>query len=139
MEEMKEKESAFQSRVVEMATRYGWKVWHVPAPMVWDARSKAFRPARGGAGLPDLILIHNDPPRLVFMELKREGGKLSERQQEFLQAAKTVAESWPDGGVIQSGEFGVFKESFEKAVGVMAVWPKDEQAVEQMLRTKVVA
>jgi hypothetical protein len=125
------KESEFQARIVAIAQAYGWQVWHVPAPMVWDARSKAFRPARGGAGLPDLMMLHDDPPRLVFLELKAKGGKLSDRQRDFLQAAKLVA----DGSHhVQEGVDG----TIYKNLGVFAAWPEDEQQIETMLRTRTV-
>jgi VRR-NUC domain len=124
------KESDFQARIIAIAERFGWQVWHVPAPMVWDARTKAFRPAKGGAGLPDLIMLHDDPPRLVFMEVKAKGGKLSDRQRDFLQAAKLVA----DSARLDLGALG-----HEHVVGVFAVWPEDEERVERMLRTFAVA
>ena len=122
------RESEFQARVIVMAKLHGWRVWHVPAPMRHDSRGRGWVPAQEAAGLPDLILIHDDPPRLVFMELKRKGGKLTDKQQEFLQAAKNVADAiWCDD------------EMFRGDVGVFACWPDDEERIEQMLRTKVVA
>lgn len=120
-----------------MAERYGWLVKHVPYPV---------RPVGGGkmvpepraAGLPDLILVHRDPPRLVFMEVKGDGGRLSDQQQEFLQAARTVADSvritFHD--LVCAGAQAARPQD---PIGVMAVWPKDEAAVEQMLRTRVVS
>jgi hypothetical protein len=132
------KESDFQARIIAIAERFGWQVWHVPAPMVWDAKSKAFRPAKGGAGLPDLIMLHDDPPRLVFMEVKAKGGKLSDRQRDFLQAAKLVAEAEPTARPGWVGFEGV-GDMLERTIGVFAVWPEDEEQVEQMLRTFSVA
>ncbi len=117
-------ERDLQKRVVEMAVRFGWKVWHVPAPMRAD-RAGGFVGAREAAGIADLILLHADPPRLVFVELKADGGKLSDRQQEFLSAVKTVAD-YPEG---LRKPFGT--------VGVYAFWPRDEPVIEQLLRTKV--
>jgi hypothetical protein len=127
-----EKESDFQARIKAMAERYGWKVWHVPAPMRWDPARKSWVPAREGAGLPDLILLHDDPPRLVFLELKRKGGTLSEKQLDFLKAAKVVAEAawaWPESD----------HQPPPRVFGVFAGWPDDEPVIEQMLRTKIVA
>ena len=121
------RESDFQAQVVAIAERFGWQVWHVPAPMRWSPKEQKFVPAREGAGLPDLILIHDAPPRLVVMELKGEGGKLSPRQQDFLQAAKEVAETTQDW------------HRPEPVIGVFAFWPDDIGRVEQMLRSCVVA
>lgn len=124
------KEADFQARIIAMAERFGWKVWHVPAPMRWSPKEQKFVPAREGAGLPDLILLHDDPPRIVFMELKGDGGKLSDKQREFLQAAKEIAEQLP-------GLDGDFHHD-QRTVGVVAAWPDDEEAVERLLRTCVV-
>ena len=119
-------ERDFQKRVTDMAVRFGWKFWHIPAPMRWSPTNKAWVPARSGAGVADLILTHDDPPRLVFLELKGDGGELSDRQRDFLQAVKTVAGYAAEGGT-------------HAPIGVVAAWPKDEPAIEQMLRTRNVA
>jgi VRR-NUC domain len=119
------KEAEFQKRITDMATRFGWRWWHVPAPMRWDPKKKVWVPAADAAGISDLILMHDDPPRLVFLELKGDGGELSNKQREFLQMAKTVAiEACYD---------------IERIIGVVAAWPHDEPAIERMLRTKAVA
>lgn len=138
MTEPTEKEAVFQARIKAMAERFGWQVWHVPAPMRWDSRKQKWIPAAEGAGLPDLILIHEDPPRLVFLELKRKGGKLTDKQLAFLKAAKGVAEeAWQtvDATALDGGCYS----RVERIVGVFAGWPDDETVIEQMLRSKVVA
>jgi len=126
------KEGVFQSQVIAMAERFGWKVWHVPAPMVWRAKEQKWVPSPQGAGLPDLIMLHDDPPRLVFMELKAERGKLTEKQTDFLQRAKDVADAqgpwYADEGLVH-----------ERYIGVFACWPEDWDRIEQMLRSKNVA
>jgi hypothetical protein len=127
------KESEFQTQVIAMAERFGWQVWHVPAPMVWRAKDQKFVPSPQGAGLPDLILLHDDPPRLVFMELKADGGKLSERQREFLLAAREVAEWSIEHEPHTSGTSGA------TTIGVFACWPDQIDHIEQMLRSRVVA
>ena len=38
------------------------------------------------AGFPDLVLVHPEKKRIIFAELKRENGKLTEAQQEWLEA-----------------------------------------------------
>lgn len=111
------KERDLQHWVIHVATQFGWKVWHVPAPMRAD-RKGGFVGAKEAAGLPDLILVHHDPPRLVFAELKGPNGKLSVEQQEFLKAARNVA-VWAAEGV-----------------GVYAWTPDDRDLIEQILRTR---
>lgn len=131
------KEGDFQAQVIAMAERFGWQVWHVPAPMVWRSKEKKWVPSPQGAGLPDLIMLHDDPPRLVFMELKAERGKLTDRQVEFLKAARDVAERsyrYPD----LEGEIGSF-DPMERTIGVFACWPEDMERIEQMLRSRNVA
>lgn len=59
-------EAQWQSRVVDYATLRGWKSWH-------NADSR-----RTQAGVLDLMLIR--PPRLVFMELKAEHGRVRPEQ-----------------------------------------------------------
>jgi hypothetical protein len=85
------KERDFLNWVVEVARLHSWSVWHVPAPMKAGREGK-WVPAREAAGLPDLILMHDDPPSLIFAELKGETGKLSEAQRDFLQMARHVSE-----------------------------------------------
>ncbi len=130
-------EADFQRRVTDMAVRFGWKWWHVPAPMraVHDEQTGARKwiGAKEGAGVADLILTHHDPPRLVFMELKGDGGKLSDRQTEFLAAVKVVADETKQG----FDGWGEPTDEYDATVGVYAFWPKDEPAIEQLLRSRV--
>ncbi len=63
-------EAEFQASVVEFAETAGWWVWHD-------------RDSRGNlAGLPDLILVR--PPRVMFIELKKESGRVSAVQRAVL-------------------------------------------------------
>ena len=63
-------EAQWQQTVVEAAELFGWWVFHD-----YDSR-------RNQAGFPDLVLIR--PPRVLFLELKRETGKLTRAQNEVL-------------------------------------------------------
>lgn len=118
------KETDFQRRVLDIAARFGWKTWHVPAPMRATTKG-GWVGAKEAAGLCDLIMIHHDPPLMILAELKGDGGKLSDKQVEFLAAARTVAERTND-------EIG--KQPY---VGVYAWWPVDEPIIETILRTRV--
>jgi hypothetical protein len=126
------KEKDLLNVVTAMLDRFDWKWWHVPAPMVYA--NGEWRPFRKGAGVPDIIAIHDDPPRLIFMELKGDEpkGDLTEKQTEFLQAAQHVAKYAMIGQ-------GVTSPAGDHAIGVFAVWPDDIDRVEQMLRSRVVA
>jgi hypothetical protein len=65
-------EATWQAQVVDLAELFGWFVYHNP-----DSR-------RSNAGFPDLVLIR--PPRVLFIELKRETGRLSPTQREVIDA-----------------------------------------------------
>lgn len=54
-------EAQFQQAVIQRAELYGWWWWH-------DTDSR-----RNHRGLPDLILVR--PPRVLFVELKRQSPK----------------------------------------------------------------
>lgn len=113
-----------------VATRFGWQWWHVPAPMV-AAKGGTWRPYKKAAGLPDLILLHDDPPRMILAELKGDGGELSEEQREFLRLAHLVAEEatteWQQG----------VTPAVQRLVGVYVWRPADRDGIERMLRSKV--
>ena len=123
------KEAEFQRRVTDMATRFGWKWWHVPAPM--RAAGDRFVPAREAAGLPDLILLHDDPPRMVLAEVKGDGGKLSVEQTEFLRLASNVAQDIHDDLIHYTAKADA------RQLGVYVFTPDLEDTIEAMLRTKV--
>ena len=63
-------EKEWQNTVVELAEWLGWWVFH-------DHDSR-----RNQAGFPDLCLVR--PPRVAFVELKRESGRLTPTQTEVL-------------------------------------------------------
>ena len=123
-------ERQFQGYILDVAARFGWRAWHVPAPM---------RPVGGGlmvpetraAGLPDLILMHPDPPRLIFAEVKDADGKLSEAQAEFLRLARGVAEA------SAVSELAAEQWSGGRIIGVYVWRPGNEDLIEAVLRGKV--
>ena len=121
------KERDFLNWIVAAAEATGWKVWHVPAPMVAN-RKGGFVGSPRAAGLPDLFLLHDDPPRMVIAEVKGSGGKLSDKQQEFLRSAKMVRES-----AYTSRE----ETPYASPLGVYAWWPEDQATIETILKSKV--
>ena len=60
-------EAEFMAQVVELARWYSWKVFHP-----YDSR-------RSSHGYPDLTMVR--PPRVIFMELKKEKGHLTTHQE----------------------------------------------------------
>ena len=62
-------ERDFQRQVVELAELTGWRTYHT-----YDSR-------RSNPGFPDLVLVR--PPRVVFVELKRERGHMTTTQRQW--------------------------------------------------------
>lgn len=67
-------EKQFQQQVVHLAQLYGWKVYHT-----YDSRHSE-------KGYPDLCLLKGT--RLMYAELKKEDGKVTPEQQEWLNLLK---------------------------------------------------
>lgn len=65
-------EAEFQQQVIDMAGKCGWKSYHTH-----DSR-------RSNPGFPDLVLVRGS--RCIFVECKREDGKVSPEQKEWLEA-----------------------------------------------------
>ena len=69
-------EKQLQSDIIRIAKRCGWKVYHTH-----DSRRSEF-------GFPDLTMVRRG--RLIFAELKRELGKPTPEQSEWLEALSLV-------------------------------------------------
>lgn len=82
-------EASWQRTVLDLARRLGWLAYHPPKAGVRANGSVRLVPA----GFPDLTLVRGD--RLVFAELKRETGKTTPAQDEWLAAlAATGAQTF---------------------------------------------
>ncbi len=85
------KESQFLNWITQVAEFHSWRWWHVPTPMRPVAGGK-FVPDSRGRGLPDLILMRDDPPQIIFAEVKNETGGISPEQREFLNLARGISD-----------------------------------------------
>lgn len=87
-----ETEAEFQTRVVQLATLYGWAHMHVIAAMA-DNYGRWRTPTIGtlGRGWPDLTMVHRRTGRLIFAELKAEKGKLTVEQMDVLDLLRSTA------------------------------------------------
>ena len=72
-------EEEWLQQVRELARLKGWRIYHTR-----DSR-------RSDPGFPDLVLVRGD--RLIFAELKREKGRLTESQRTWLAALEETAET----------------------------------------------
>jgi hypothetical protein len=133
------KEREFQGWILDVAKRFGWRVWHVPTPMRPIGQNK-FAPDPRGRGLPDLIMLHDDPPRLILAEVKLETGVLSEDQREFLKLARGVARSATAISVVDPPDPGLGLDlARHSPVGVYVWRPGNEALIEATLKSKVLA
>lgn len=64
-------EKEFQRQVLDLAALFGWRVYH-PFLSKWSER-----------GFPDLTLCR--PPRIIYAELKRDSGRVTPDQAEWLE------------------------------------------------------
>lgn len=75
-------ETMFQEQVTGLANLHGWNWMHILPGL--NERGRYRTPVSGslGAGWPDLVLVKGD--RIVFAELKSEGGRVTGLQQQVL-------------------------------------------------------
>lgn len=67
-------EKQLEAQVKDLAKLFGWKYYHT------------WRSIHSPAGFPDGVMVR--PPRLIFAEFKSERGKVSLKQQEWLEILK---------------------------------------------------
>jgi hypothetical protein len=80
-------EAEWQRLVIDTANRAGWRVHHQIVPFtVRRGRHIALTEEGTEKGFPDLILVHPELQRVVFAELKRQGGKPSAAQENWMAA-----------------------------------------------------
>jgi hypothetical protein len=70
-------EADLQSQVTELAEKTGWLFYHT------------YRSDRSPAGFPDLVLVR--PPRLLFVELKKQRAKRTPAQDVWAEALEEVS------------------------------------------------
>jgi len=73
-------EKQFSQQVVDVGKTFGWLVY------------RTWRSIHSPAGFPDLTMVKGE--RLIFAELKSAKGKVSPKQEEWLDALKAVAETY---------------------------------------------
>ena len=124
------KERDVLNTVTALLDLFGWRWWHVPAPML-AGRDGNWHAARGAKGLPDIFALHADPPRMLILELKGSTGKLSDEQREFLSMARDVAEAPAE--LLN----GWTSPALARNIGVYVVEPSNLDAIEQIIRSAV--
>ncbi|MFQ5813002.1 MAG: VRR-NUC domain-containing protein [Anaerolineae bacterium] len=69
-----ESEKEFLQMVIDLAHLNGWLCYHT-----FDSR-------RSAAGFPDLVAVRGETQEILFIEVKREKGRLSREQRMWLEA-----------------------------------------------------
>lgn len=87
-------EQEFQTQVIDLARRFGWRLFHARPGMTKGGRWAT--QMNGDVGFPDLTLVRDD--QLIFAELKSDAGTATDQQMEWLQVLDQVeqvdAELW---------------------------------------------
>lgn len=113
-------ERAFQQQVLDLASIYGWRSYHT-----FDSR-------RSTAGFPDLVLVR--PPEMLLVELKRDNGRLSVPQQDWLRDLQLVAAAFAARG--PAGLPGSAVAAIAPALEVFVWRPADFDEINERLRPR---
>jgi hypothetical protein len=83
-------EAQFQKQVVDLATYQGWQWMHIEQRASNGNGSGWHVPIKGplGKGFPDLMMVRGKS--LIFVELKAQGGVLSEAQRQMQDTLRWV-------------------------------------------------
>jgi hypothetical protein len=71
-------ERDFQAQVIDLATMYGWLVYHT-----YDSR-------RCAAGYPDVAMVHPVWHEYLLVELKTDTGRLRPAQRTWIEALRSA-------------------------------------------------
>lgn len=83
-------EAAFMLQVTGLAQLLGWHWFHArPAQTAHGWRTAVSGPL--GRGFPDLVMARPRDRRLIFAELKRDGGRTTPEQDAVLEVLRAVA------------------------------------------------
>lgn len=79
-------ERQWQSKVEHILSMHGWLYYHAPDNIPRNGYIQNIR-----AGFPDLVAVRGS--RVLYVELKKETGKLSPAQEEWLDALRAAGQT----------------------------------------------
>lgn len=82
-------EDALQTEIIKTAHQFGWLVAHFRPGQLADGSWRTPVQADGD-GFPDLVCVNPKLGKVIFAELKSETGKLSAKQQAWIEAVGKV-------------------------------------------------
>lgn len=74
-------EKTYQKQITDLATMYGWSWRHIQDSRMTNKHGQQFGD-KDAAGLPDLLILR--PPEMIVVEVKKELGKTTPLQDEWL-------------------------------------------------------
>ena len=83
-------ERDLREQIRDLCKLFGWKMY-----FTW-------RSIHSPAGFPDLVLANSEQKKVIFAELKREKGKVTPEQKEWLDALKACGQTvyvWRPGDI----------------------------------------
>lgn len=98
-------EADLQISIIHLARVLGYRVAHFRPAMKADG-SWVTPVTADGKGFPDLVLVHKEKKRVLFIETKSEKGKCSPEQEEWLDILAGCAETY----LIRPSEWEYIKE-----------------------------
>lgn len=102
-----ETEAGFQQAVITLARMHGWLVAHF-RPARTESGGWATPVQADGAGFPDLVLVRD---RVIFAELKTNGGRLRPAQTRWLDA---LADAGAEAAVWRPVDWHVIVEALSR-------------------------
>jgi len=78
-----ESEANFQLKIIQLSRLGGWELVHAERKVQVGDSSRWITPIQGDPGFPDLVLVHRERRKVLFVEIKKKGGQLPPEEYEW--------------------------------------------------------